>query len=142
MEVLRRDYDAVFLGVGLTGTKALGIPGENLAGVEDAVAYIERLRQTRELSKLPIGRRVVAIGGGNTAIDIAVQAKRLGAEDVTIVYRRGADAMSATEHEQEFAQTNGVRIKHWATPVRLIRRSGAARRGASSNIPSSTRRDG
>jgi dihydropyrimidine dehydrogenase (NAD+) subunit PreT len=124
LEVLRRDYDAVFLGVGLAGTKALGIPGENLAGVEDAVAYIERLRQTRELSKLPIGRRVVAIGGGNTAIDIAVQAKRLGAEDVTIVYRRGADAMSATEHEQEFAQTNGVRIKHWAKPVRLIGEAG------------------
>lgn len=120
LEALRRDYDAVFVSIGLAGTKALGVPGEDLGGVEDAVAYIERLRQTRELSKLPIGRRVVAIGGGNTAIDIAVQAKRLGAEDVTIVYRRGPDAMSATGHEQEFAQTNGVRIKHWARPVRLV----------------------
>jgi glutamate synthase (NADPH/NADH) small chain len=100
------------------------VPGEDLAGVEDAVAYIERLRQTRELSKLPIGRRVVAIGGGNTAIDIAVQAKRLGAEDVTIVYRRGPEAMSATGHEQEFAQTNGVRIKHWARPVRVLGEAG------------------
>ena len=120
LEALRRDYDAVFLGVGLAGTKALGVPGENLTGVEDAVAYIERLRQAQAMSKLPVGRRVVAIGGGNTAIDIAVQAKRLGAEDVTIVYRRGPDAMSATAHEQEFAQTNGVRIKHWARPVRLL----------------------
>jgi len=120
LEALRRDYDAVFLGVGLAGTKALGVPGENLTGVEDAVAYIERLRQAQAVSKLPVGRRVVAIGGGNTAIDIAVQAKRLGAEDVTIVYRRGPDAMSATAHEQEFAQTNGVRIKHWARPVRLL----------------------
>jgi glutamate synthase (NADPH/NADH) small chain len=124
LEALRRDYDAVFISIGLAGTKALGVPGEDLAGVEDAVAYIERLRQTPELSKLPIGRRVVAIGGGNTAIDIAVQAKRLGAEDVTIVYRRGPDAMSATGHEQEFAQTNGVRIKHWTRPVRLVGEAG------------------
>jgi len=119
LEALRREYDAVFIGIGLAGTNALGVPGEDLAGVEDAVAYIERLRQAPDVSKLPIGRRVVAIGGGNTAIDIAVQAKRLGAEDATIVYRRGPDAMSATGHEQEFAQTNGVRIKHWARPVRL-----------------------
>ncbi len=124
LEGLRRDYDAVFIGIGLAGTKALGVPGEDLAGVEDAVAYIERLRQARELSKLPIGRRVVAIGGGNTAIDVAVQARRLGAEDATIVYRRGPDAMSATGHEQEFAQTNGVRIKHWARPVRLVGEAG------------------
>lgn len=120
LQELRRDFDAVFLGVGLAGTKALGVPGEALAGVEDAVAYIERLRQTLDLATLPVGRRVVAIGGGNTAIDIAVQAKRLGADDVTIVYRRGPDAMSATAHEQEFAQTNGVRIKHWARPLRLL----------------------
>ncbi len=120
LEALRRDYGAVFLGVGLAGTKALGVPGEELAGVEDAVAYIERLRQTADLSTLLVGRRVVAIGGGNTAIDVAVQAKRLGAEDATIVYRRGPEAMSASGHEQEFAQTNGVRIRHWARPVRLV----------------------
>jgi len=124
LQELRRDFDAVFLGVGLAGTKTLRVPGEALTGVEDAVAYIERLRQTPDRATLPIGRRVVAIGGGNTAIDIAVQAKRLGAEDVTIVYRRGPDAMSATGHEQEFAQTNGVRIKHWAQPVRLIGEAG------------------
>src|SRR5262249_30726213 len=58
--------------------------------------------------------------GGNTAVDIAVQTRKLGAEDVTMVYRRGADAMSATSHEQEFAQVSGVRIKYWAKPMRLV----------------------
>ena len=120
LEDVRRDHDAVFLGIGLAGTKDLGVAGEDLSGVEDAVAYIERLRQAADLSKLPIGRSIVVIGGGNTAVDIAVQAKRLGAEDVTMVYRRGPDAMSATSHEQEFAQVNGVRIKYWSRPVRLI----------------------
>lgn len=120
LSALRLEYDAVFLGIGLSTTKALGLAGEDLTGVEDAVAYIERLRQTEDLSTLPVGRRVVAIGGGNTAVDIAVQSKRLGAEDVTMVYRRGPEAMSATAHEQEFAQVNGVRIKYWAQPVRLV----------------------
>jgi glutamate synthase (NADPH/NADH) small chain len=122
---LQRDYDAVFLGVGLGGVNALGLEGENLKGVEDAVAYIERLRQTPDKAELPVGRRVVVIGGGNTAIDVAVQTKRLGAEDVTMVYRRGPEHMTATPHEQEFAQTNGVRIKHWARPVGIGGQGGA-----------------
>ncbi|TXL78730.1 NAD(P)-dependent oxidoreductase [Vineibacter terrae] len=121
---LRRDHDAVFIGTGLGGVNALQLDNEALAGVEDAVAYIERLRQADDKSALSIGRRVVVIGGGNTAIDIAVQARRLGAEDVTIVYRRGPQNMGATGHEQDFAQTNGVRIRHWARPVRLIGDSG------------------
>ena len=121
---LRRDYDAVFLGVGHEGVNALDMEGSTMAGVMDAVAYIERLRQTTDKSTLEIGRRVVVIGGGNTAIDIAVQAKKLGAEDVTIVYRRGPDNMSATWHEKELAQTSGVGIKHWARPVRLIGHKG------------------
>jgi dihydropyrimidine dehydrogenase (NAD+) subunit PreT len=124
---LRRDFDAVFLGMGLGGTNPLGTEGAELAGVEDAVAYIEKLRQATDLSQLPVGRRVVVIGGGNTAIDIAVQTKRLGAEDVTLVYRRGPQQMSATHHEQEFAQVNGVRIKHWARPLRVIGHNGAAK---------------
>jgi glutamate synthase (NADPH/NADH) small chain len=121
---LRRDYDAVFVGTGLAGVNALQLDGETLPGVEDAVAYIERLRQAPDKSILPGGRRVVVIGGGNTAIDIAVQTKRLGAEDVTIVYRRGPEAMGATLHEQELAQINGVKIKHWARPVRLASEAG------------------
>ncbi|MEO8560136.1 MAG: NAD(P)-dependent oxidoreductase [Rhodospirillales bacterium] len=124
LDGLRQEFDAVFLAIGLPDTKKLEIPGEELSGVEDAVDYIAALRQADDLSRLPIGRRIVVIGGGNTAIDIAVQAKRLGAEDVTLVYRRGPETMSATHHEQEFAQTNGVRIKHWAKPVRLIGEGG------------------
>lgn len=116
---LRKDYDAVFLGMGLAGVNALGVEGENLEGVESAVDFIEQLRKTSDLSKLPIGRRVIVIGGGNTAIDAAIQAKRLGAEFVTLVYRRGPENMTATVWEQEFAQTNGVVIKHWAMPKSL-----------------------
>lgn len=116
---LRRDYDAVFLCMGQGGVRALGLEGEDLDGVYNAVDFISDLRQSDDLKSLPVGRKVVVIGGGNTAIDIAVQTKRLGAEDVTLVYRRGADAMSATGHEQEFAQVNGVKIKHWAQPREL-----------------------
>jgi glutamate synthase (NADPH/NADH) small chain len=65
------------------------------------------------------------IGGGMTAIDIATQAKRLGAEEVTIVYRRGAEAMNASRYEQELAQTSGVLIRHWLRPVALESRNGA-----------------
>jgi glutamate synthase (NADPH/NADH) small chain len=127
LDSLKRDYDAVFLGLGLTGTNGLGIPGEDLGGVLDAVDYIAELRQAPDLSRLKVGRRVVVIGGGMTAIDIAVQTRRLGAEDVTLVYRRAPQNMSATWHEQEFAQVNGVKIKHWARPVRLIGHNGAVK---------------
>ncbi|HEX6315166.1 MAG TPA: FAD-dependent oxidoreductase, partial [Gemmatimonadaceae bacterium] len=69
---------------------------------------------------LPVGRRVVVIGGGMTAIDIAVQSKLLGAEIVDLVYRRGRRAMGASRYEQALAQTNGVTIRHWARPVRIL----------------------
>ena len=121
---LRHDFDAVFLGMGLAGVNALGAEGEGIEGVHNAVDYIATLRQADDFAALPVGRRIVVIGGGNTAIDIAVQTKRLGAEDVTLVYRRGPEAMGATGHEQEFAQINGVKIKHWARPVRLVAREG------------------
>jgi glutamate synthase (NADPH/NADH) small chain len=121
---LRRDFDAVFLGIGLDGVRALGIAGETLAGVRDAVDFIAELRQADDKGTLPVGRRVVVIGGGNTAIDAATQSRRLGAEDVTIVYRRGPAEMSATHHEQDWAQTNGVRIRHWAAPHRLLSANG------------------
>ncbi len=124
LEALVRKHDAVFLGVGLGATNRLGLAGEDLAGMLDAVDYIEDLRQAPDKADLPIGRRIVVIGGGNTAIDIAVQAKRLGAETVTIVYRRGATDMGATGHEQEVAQRNGVLIRHWARPVELLAESG------------------
>jgi dihydropyrimidine dehydrogenase (NAD+) subunit PreT len=123
LDALRRDFDAVFLGLGQAGVKALGLTGETQAGVRDAIDFIAELRQAQK-DRVAVGRRVVVIGGGNTAIDAATQARRLGAEDVTIVYRRGAEQMSATGEEQAWAQTNNVRIRHWAAPTRLI--SGAA----------------
>ena len=118
---LRRDYNAVFLGLGLAGVNALGLEAEQIDGVYDAVEYIARLRQTKDLSKLAVGRRIVVIGGGMTAIDIATQTRLLGAEDVTIVYRRGKEQMGASPAEQEWAQTNGLKIKHWAKPARLLK---------------------
>jgi len=121
---LRGQYDAVFLGLGLGGVNGLGVAGDDLAGVENAVDFIARLRQSDKAS-VPVGRRVVVIGGGNTAIDAAVQSKRLGAEEVTLVYRRGQDQMSATWVEREWAQTNGVTVRLWAQPVSVTGQDGA-----------------
>jgi dihydropyrimidine dehydrogenase (NAD+) subunit PreT len=121
LDQLRVDYDAVFLGLGLGGVHALALDGEGSDGVLAAVDYIAQLRQAAELSALPIGRRVVVIGGGMTAIDIATQARLLGAEEVTIVYRRGPENMGASRSEQEWAQTHGVGIRHWAHPYQLLR---------------------
>jgi len=117
LDTLRQDFDAVFLGVGLGGVRALETDGATRAGVRPAVDFIADLRQADDLAALPVGRRVVVIGGGMTAIDAGVQAKKLGAEDVTIVYRRDRAQMSASRHEQELAATAGVRILTGATPV-------------------------
>ena len=116
---LTGSYDAVFLGIGLGDVNGLDIPGLELDGVRPAVDFIAELRQVADKSTLPVGRRVVVIGGGMTAVDAAVQSKLLGAEEVTIVYRRGQEKMSASVHEQEHAATTGVRIVCNATPVRL-----------------------
>jgi len=120
LEALIKSHDAVFLGLGLAGVNALGIEGEDLPGVRDAVEFIAELRQKKDLSKLPIGRDVVVIGGGMTAIDAAVQSKLLGAENVTIVYRRGREAMAASRYEQDHATQVGVKIVTGAAPVRLL----------------------
>lgn len=119
LDSLRADYDAVFLGVGLGSNNRLGIPGEERAGVEDATAFIERVRQALPGQPPAVGRSVVVIGGGNTAVDAAIQAKRLGAEDVTLVYRRGRAQMGATAWEQELAQTEGVVLKTFAAPKEI-----------------------
>ncbi|MFZ3129061.1 MAG: NAD(P)-dependent oxidoreductase [Rhodoferax sp.] len=118
-QTLRQNYDAVFLGLGLAGTHALGLPGETLAGVQDAVDFIATLRQATDKSALPMGRRVIVIGGGMTAVDAAVQSKLLGAHVVHMVYRRGPEHMSASRAEQEWAQTHGVVLHHWLAPVEI-----------------------
>ena len=117
---LRDRYDAVFLGIGLGSVNELGLDNEDLPGVENAIDYIANLRQADDKSELPVGRNVVVIGGGMTAIDIAIQSKRLGAERVDIVYRRGPEHMGASKFEQQHAQTSGVSIHHWAQPTRLL----------------------
>lgn len=116
---LRDEYDAVFLGFGLGGVNELRLENDRAEGIVDAVEYIASLRQAESKAELPVGRHVLVIGGGMTAIDVAVQSKQLGAEDVTIVYRRGPDQMGASEFEQNFAQTSGVRIRHWLAPASL-----------------------
>ncbi|WP_458526938.1 NAD(P)-dependent oxidoreductase [Onishia taeanensis] len=125
LEALQDAHDAVFLGLGLGASRRLGLtgeatPGEATPGLMPATDYIKELRQTRDLGELPLARRCLVIGAGNTAIDMAVQMARLGADDVTLVYRRGVEAMSATGHEQDIARANGVRIVTWATPDEIL----------------------
>ena len=117
MADLQDDYDAVFLGMGLGGVNALTAPGADKDGVLDAVGFIADLRQATDLGQLPVGRDVVVIGGGMTAVDAAVQSKLLGALNVTIVYRRGRDRMNASVWEQDLAAAKGVRIITNASPI-------------------------
>lgn len=125
LDALRADYDAVFLGIGLGGVNALRAAGEDLSGVRDAVEFIADLRQQPDKAKVAIGRDVVVIGGGMTAVDAAVQSRLLGAQNVTIVYRRGPEKMGASPHEQDHAQQVGVRIICNAAPVKVIGANGA-----------------
>lgn len=124
LEQLKRDYDAVFVGIGLGGVNDLNIEGADLDGVLDAVAFIADLRQTKDLASMDPGRRTVVIGGGMTAIDAAVQSKMLGAEEVTVVYRRGEQRMNASRFEQDLARVNGVMIRTWLQPTRIVGSNG------------------
>lgn len=112
---LSKQYDAVFLAVGHNGVNELGMEEETASGMGDAIDYIAHIRQ-KELASLPVGCRVIVIGGGSTAIDMAVQIRLMGAESVSLVYRRGRADMSATEVEQALALSNGVVIHTWANP--------------------------
>lgn len=114
---LQQDYDAVFIGIGLGKAHQLSLPGADLSGIGDAIEFIEQLRQADDIAMMKPGNNVLVIGGGNTAIDAAVQSKRLGADQVTLIYRRGAHQMGATDFEQDLAAINGVNVIHWAMPV-------------------------
>ncbi len=120
LEGLRAEYDAVFLGMGLAGVNALRAEGEDRDGVADAVDFIANLRQADNLAALPVGRKVVVIGGGMTAIDAAVQSKLLGADEVTLVYRRDRAAMPASAYEQDLAASKGVRFIFNAMPLEVL----------------------
>ena len=125
LDGLRNDFDAVFIAVGLGEAYALSIPGAELPGVESALAFIARLRQSGDLSTLPVGQDVVVIGGGMTAIDAAVQSKLLGARTVTLVYRRDREKMPASAYEQDLAAAHGVHLVFNAKPVAIKGQGGA-----------------
>ncbi len=118
---LQNKFDAIFIAAGLGNINALHLDGENKIGIEDAISFIKNIRQTNDKQNLDVGDDIIVIGGGNTAIDAAVQAKRLGANNVTLVYRRGAEQMGATIWEQDLAKTNGINIVQWAKPTAIIR---------------------
>ena len=123
LESLLAEFDAVFLGIGLGDTRDLGIDGADSPNVTPATEFIADLRQASALDKVAIGRRVVVIGGGMTAIDAAVQSKLLGASEVTIAYRRGAGDMPASQYEQDLALSKGVQMRFNATPQKMEKTS-------------------
>ena len=109
-------FDAVFLGVGLGRTLPLGIDGEELPGVWEALDFIFQTH-TKPLAECEVGRHVLVVGAGNTAIDVATAARRLGAEQVTIAYRRGEGAMPAFAYEYELAKADGIRFEWFVQAV-------------------------
>ena len=119
IELLREWHDAIFLAAGLGETNKLNIAGEDLEGVIDALAFIEQVK-TRDWKSVPLGRSVVVLGAGNTAVDAVTQAKRLGAEKVTMVYRRTEKDAPAFDYEMELARKDGVEFMWQTTPVEIL----------------------
>jgi dihydropyrimidine dehydrogenase (NAD+) subunit PreT len=127
LEDIERDYNAIFLAIGLGPTGPLNIPGEDLTGVVDALRFIADYKTERSI---PLGRRVVVIGGGNTAIDAANAAQRLGAEHVSLVYRRSEREMPAFSFEYEHSKQEGVHFEFQTQPVAIHPKSGDSRVGS------------
>jgi glutamate synthase (NADPH/NADH) small chain len=121
---LQQEAAAVFLGIGLGPTEPLRIPGEDLPGVVDALRFIDRIKN-EPFRQVDVGRTVVVIGAGNTSVDAATQAKRLGAENVVVVYRRGQEDVSAYHYEFELAKSDGAVYVFYAMPVRFVGEGGA-----------------
>lgn len=119
LDKLRQDHDAVFIAIGLGGTNNLDLAGEDMGGISDAIDFIETIRQSDDPAALDPGRNILVIGGGNTAIDAAVQAKKLGSRTVTLAYRRGEQQMGATGYELDLARRSGVIVNLWSKPVAL-----------------------
>ncbi len=120
---LERQFDAIFIGVGLGETWAIDLPGENLQGVCGAMEFIE---QTKALPfhQVEVGRRVACIGAGNTAIDVVTAARRLGAGAVYLIYRRSEQEMPAFKYEYDLAKQDGVTFLWQTQPVRVLGRDG------------------
>lgn len=116
---LERDYDAIFIGIGLGATEDLHIPGEELEGCRDALSFIEETK-SKSFNQVKVAPRVAVIGAGNTAIDVVTAARRLGAEEVYMVYRRGPDEMSAFDYEYELAKKDCVTFLWQSLPVRIL----------------------
>ncbi len=127
VRALLASHDAVFLGIGLGRTMPLGIEGEELEGVWEALDFIFQTH-TRPLTECKVGSAVVVIGAGNTAIDVATAAKRLGADSVTIAYRRSEALMPAFAYEYALARADGIDFEWFAQPVRVVG-DGAVARG-------------
>lgn len=115
---LEKDYDAIFIGIGLGGTSTLGIPGEELKGVMGALEFVEVLRNKHHMT--PFGNKVIVLGGGNTAMDAASESCRMGAESVTIAYRRGPEEMGAYPFEFDMAKKSGAKAVFNVTPVEFM----------------------
>ena len=116
---LESRHGAIFLGIGLGSTIKLGIPGEEVPGVYEALDFIERIK-TREWAHVPIGKTVAVIGAGNTAVDAATQAKRLGAEEVLMIYRRSEREMPAYSYEYELAKQDAIEFRWHTAPVEIL----------------------
>jgi dihydropyrimidine dehydrogenase (NAD+) subunit PreT len=116
---LERDYDAIFIGIGLGETDDLHIPGEDLSGCRDAISFIEETKSQR-FDQVSLANRVAVIGGGNTAIDVVTAARRLGAAKVYLVYRRSRQEMSAFDYEYELAKQDLVTFVWQAMPQRIL----------------------
>jgi dihydropyrimidine dehydrogenase (NAD+) subunit PreT len=122
-EELLAGYDSVLLAAGMGNVPSLQIEGEELAGVLDAISLVEETK-TKPLSDEMVGKKVVVIGAGNTAIDAATCSKRLGAENVQILYRRTVNEMSCYQFEYEFAKQDGIEFRWLVAPSRIIGENG------------------
>jgi glutamate synthase (NADPH/NADH) small chain len=124
---LQKNYDAVFLGIGVGVARELNIPGEELEGVVDAISFIYDLR-TNKYSKISVGEKVAVIGMGMTAIDAATQSKRLGAKEVTMIYRRTENEKPCTDVELDLAKLDGCSFVWLASPKEIIGEGGKAKK--------------
>jgi glutamate synthase (NADPH/NADH) small chain len=123
---LEKQFDVIFIGLGLGETWELDVPGTELRGVFGAMEFIEQTK-VKPFPEVEVGRSVACIGGGNTAIDVVTAAKRLGAEFVHLLYRRGEEDIPAFDYEYELAKLDGI-IFHWNTqPVRILGKDGVVR---------------